>query len=85
MRKWQLQEAKARLSELVQSAMNDEPQQITLRGKPAAMIIGIEEYNQLINPKGMLSFAEFMDRSPLCGSELKFDRDQSLTRESDFE
>jgi prevent-host-death family protein len=40
---WQLQEAKNRLSQLVNQAAHDGPQIITVRGKPAAILLSIEE------------------------------------------
>lgn len=82
MKAWQLQEAKAHLSEMVQEAINHGPQEITLRGKPAAIIISIKEYQKLTKPKP--SFVEFMRSSPLVGVELDLTRDQSLTRDIDL-
>jgi prevent-host-death family protein len=45
--KWQLQEAKNRLSELVRRANRDGAQVITVRGEEVAAIIPIEEYRRL--------------------------------------
>ena len=42
-REWQLQEAKNRLSQVVDSALHDGPQTITLRGKPAAVVVSFDE------------------------------------------
>ena len=39
MSSWQLQEAKARLSELVKSAEHEGPQEITVHGRPAAVVL----------------------------------------------
>ena len=36
---WQLQTAKAQLSELVEAALRGEPQRITRRGKDAVMVL----------------------------------------------
>ena len=41
---WQLQEAKNRLSELVDRALSDGPQTITRHGKPAVVVIDAEQY-----------------------------------------
>jgi prevent-host-death family protein len=38
MKSWQLQQAKARLSELVKSAQHDGPQEITMHGKSVAVV-----------------------------------------------
>jgi prevent-host-death family protein len=80
MREWALQDAKARLSEVVRLAMEHEPQEITLRGEPAVVVISRQDYDRLT--RGRESLVEFMRRSPLYGAdEVEFPRDQSLTRE----
>jgi prevent-host-death family protein len=75
---WQLQEAKARLSEVVKKAATEGPQKITVHGEPAAVLISSEEYQRLKHPKG--SFVQFMRRSPLYGLKLDLRREQTLTR-----
>ena len=39
MRQWQLQEAKARLSELVRRALREGPQEVTLHGEPKVVVV----------------------------------------------
>ncbi len=78
---WQLQEAKARLSEVVKRATKEGPQKITVHGEPAAVLISSEEYERLKHPKD--SFVQFMRRSPLYGLELGLRRDQTLTRDAE--
>jgi antitoxin Phd len=51
MRAWQLQEAKARFSEVVKEASLYGPQVVTLRGKPAVVVISKKEYDSLRKPK----------------------------------
>jgi len=41
---WQLQTAKAQLSELVEAALRGEPQRITRRGKDAVMVVSEQAY-----------------------------------------
>jgi antitoxin Phd len=41
---WQLQTAKAQLSELVEAALRGEPQRITRRGKDAVMVLSERAY-----------------------------------------
>jgi prevent-host-death family protein len=48
---WQLQEAKARLSEIVKLAQDHGPQLITLRGEPAAVLLSAAEYARLTSSK----------------------------------
>ncbi len=52
-RTWQLQDAKNRLSELV-DATRQGPQLITRRGKQAAVVLSIEQYSRLVEKKGRL-------------------------------
>lgn len=82
MKTWQLQEAKARLSEVIKQASTEGPQTITMRGEPTAVVISKDEYERLKRPRG--SFVEFMRRSPLYGVDLDLMREQTLTRESDI-
>ena len=77
---WQLQEAKARLSEVIKKAAKEGPQKITVHGKPTAVVISSEEYERLKRPKE--SFVKFMRRSPLYGMELSLRREQTLTRKA---
>jgi prevent-host-death family protein len=80
MREWALQDAKARLSELVRRAMEHEPQEITLRGEPAVVVLSREDYDNIMQRRE--SLVEFMHRSPLYGADdVEFPRDPSLTRE----
>jgi prevent-host-death family protein len=44
---WQLQDAKARFSELVQKAIEEGPQTVTRHGKEAVVILSAEEYRKL--------------------------------------
>ena len=43
---WQLQDAKARFSELVERALSDGPQHVTRRGVHAVVVISEEEYRK---------------------------------------
>jgi len=81
MRKWQLQEAKARLSEVIRQAADEGPQSITLHGQPAAVVISSEGYRKLKQPEENL--VDFMRRSPLYGVKIDLEREQSLTRKVD--
>ena len=45
---WQLQEAKAHLSEVVDRAANEGPQVITRHGKKEAVVVAFETYSRLV-------------------------------------
>jgi antitoxin Phd len=78
MKNWQLQVAKARLSEVVKSATTEGPQTITVRGRPAAVLLSQKDFERLSRRGG--SFWEFMRKSPWVGVDLRLERDRSLTR-----
>ena len=79
MQTWQMQEAKAQLSELVKRARS-QPQDITLHGKSVAVVVSREAFDRLSRSQG--SLVEFMRHSPLYGAEeLVFEREQSLGRD----
>jgi prevent-host-death family protein len=82
MRTWQLQEVKARLSEVIKQASKEGPQTITMRGEPTAVVISKYEYERLKQPRG--SFVDFMRKSPLYGVKLDLKRDQTLSRKADI-
>jgi len=82
METWQLQDAKARLSELVKRACAEGPQEITLRGEPAAVVLSLKAYEKLKAKKP--SLAAFLQASPLKGVELDLERDTSPTRDIDL-
>ncbi len=44
---WQLQKAKAQLSEVVRRASQEGPQSITVHGRPVAVLISEAEYRSL--------------------------------------
>lgn len=51
MYKWQLHEAKNKLSHLIDVAMQGKPQCITKRGEEAVVVISMEEYKKMTKPK----------------------------------
>lgn len=77
---WQLQEAKARFSELVKSAQRDGPQQITVHGRPAAIVLSCDDYARLVARKP--TFVELIANSPLKGTALTIRRDKSPARDA---
>lgn len=82
MKTWQIQEAKARMSELIKRAQ-ERPQDITSHGKSVAVVISRAAFDRLSQSEG--SLVDFMRRSPLYGTnDVEFERDKSLTREDLF-
>lgn len=75
---WQLQEAKSRLTEIVEEAIKRGPQVITERGVEAVIVLSYAEYQRILANQQPLS--AFFQESPLAGQELDLTRDQSLPR-----
>jgi prevent-host-death family protein len=83
MHSWQMQEAKAHMSELVKRAQSQGPQEITMHGKSVAVVVSREAFDRLSQSGDSLT--AFMQRSPLHDKDdLEFGRDKSLTRETTF-
>jgi len=77
--KWQLQEAKNRLSEVVRRARSEGPQIITLHGADAAVVVSAQDFGKLSRPKGKL--VDFFRKSPLIGIKLDIARSKDTGRE----
>lgn len=78
MKQWQLQEAKARLSELIKSATSLGPQEITVRGKSEVVVLSKSEFERMKEVKPR--FVDFITNSPLKSSGVEIERDHSHTR-----
>lgn len=78
MRRWQLQEAKNKLSEVVEEAIKKGPQLITRRGVATVILISCEEYRRLSVTRKKLS--TFFRESPLAEVSLDLSRDKSNPR-----
>jgi prevent-host-death family protein len=79
---WSVAQAKARLSEVIDRALKEGPQAITRNGRPAVVVISIEEWVRKTGRKDTL--AEFFAASPLRGSDLEIERAQGGAREVDL-
>lgn len=80
--RWQLQEAKNKLSQVVDLAESHGPQVITRHGKDAAVLLSYDAYQKLLRPKD--SLVGFFERSPLFGAALDLERSPDLGREVDL-
>ncbi len=76
---WPMQEAKNRLSHVVEQAVASGPQTITVRGEPKAVVVSTEEYKRLTKPT--ISLMEFFRNSPLYGLDLDFERSADTGRD----
>ena len=62
-----LQDAKNKFSAVVEAALAGQPQEVTRRGKPAVVIIAVEDYQRLIDAAAVNrpSFAEHLLAFPV--------------------
>ena len=65
---WQIQEAKARFSEMVDRALKEGPQTVTRRGKAVVVLVPADEYRRLRT--GGKSFKALLAAAPLEGVEI---------------
>lgn len=82
---WQLQDAKARFSQLMKRVRSDGPQIITYRGTDAAVVMSIEEYLKLNGDT--VSLKERLLSGPLLSDEyvdVITQRSQDLGRDVEF-
>ncbi len=79
-RVWQLQEAKNKLSEVVEQAITHGPQVITKRGVEAVIVLSYAEYRTMLAKQSKLS--TFFRESPLLGADLDLTRERSGLRDA---
>lgn len=77
---WQLQDAKAQFSAVVRQAETRGPQLISVRGKPAVVVLSQADYRRLQSRSKKPSFTQLMQGSPLAGLDLAVDRSPGRTR-----
>ncbi len=82
MASWQVQEAKARLSKVIEEAWDHGPQVITKHGAERAVILSIHDYHALMIDKKP-TFTEFLLSVPKV-DDFEIVRDQDTGREVDL-
>ena len=76
---WKLEDAKARFSEVVRLARSQGPQSVSVRGKPAVVVISVEELERLRPPADRAPLVSFLEGLGLEGLDL--DREPDLGRD----
>lgn len=69
---WSVAQAKARLSEVIDRALEQGPQAITRNGRPAVVVVSSADWARRTRRKGTL--AEFFAASPLPGAAIEIER-----------
>lgn len=83
-RTWQLQEAKNKLSEVVNRAQTEGPQTITVHGKEVVVVVSLADFRKEPASNGEESLLDFFRRSPLWGSGIDIERVDDFGRDIDF-
>jgi antitoxin Phd len=78
---WQIQHAKARLSEVIELARNEGPQTITRHGAERAVVLSIENYRALIAQRP--DFKEYLLGGPKV-DDFSIERDRDTGRVVEF-
>lgn len=79
---WSAAEAKAKSSELIESAQKRGPQTVTKNGRTAVVVVAAEEWERKAKRIGNL--AEFFAASPLRGARLDVGRIKGRLRKVDL-
>ncbi len=82
-RSWKLEDAKARFSEVVRRASAEGPQEVTLRGRRAVVIVDANEWDRLGATPPTSSLVSFLESLHVDGLDLTRERDTG--REVEFE
>jgi prevent-host-death family protein len=70
--RWRLQDAKARLSEVVRQARERGPQRVTVHGRDAVVVVRAEDFDRMRRPVSGRDIVAALAVSPLA--EVDFDR-----------
>ena len=73
---WKLEDAKARFSEVVRRARDEGPQAVTVRGRPAVVILDADEYERLAAPAPEQPFVAFLESLQVDGLDLTRECDE---------
>jgi prevent-host-death family protein len=69
--RWQLQDAKARFSELVRRAKQDGPQHVTVHGREEVVVVGADHFRRLAGVQTGQALVDAMQRSPHRSTSLE--------------
>ena len=81
MSSWQVQQAKSRLSELIENAKTNGPQIITRHGEEQVAVLSIADYRALSTPK--MDLRDYLLSGPKV-DDFEIPRDQDTGREIDL-
>ena len=81
---WKLEDAKARLSELVRKARSEGPQRVTVHGKDAVVVVAADQFDTLQAHAARRNLRDLLANSPLRDLEFGEEAVESPIREIDL-
>lgn len=81
---WALQDAKARISEVVRRALSEGPQFVTVRGRPTLVVMSQAEFASLKKRRRRTPLVELYRHSPIAGEKLDLKRSRETGRKVDL-
>jgi prevent-host-death family protein len=82
--RWQLQEAKARFSELVRRATQEGPQHVTVHGREEVVVVGADDFRRLAGERTGQDLVDAMQASPHRLANLEPRRERLPVRDVDL-
>lgn len=78
---WQLQEAKAKFSELIRRAQNEGPQHVTIHGREGVVVLTAEEFRRLRGGLTGRELIKAIQASPYRSVEIEPERSRMPVRD----
>lgn len=83
-RKWQLQEAKNRFSEVVDLALEEGPQTVTRHGKEVAVVVSKQDFERRRRAGTRGTIVSFLTGLAFKGADLRLERSKDTDRDVGF-
>ncbi|HUE87138.1 MAG TPA: type II toxin-antitoxin system Phd/YefM family antitoxin [Vicinamibacterales bacterium] len=81
---WQLQEAKARFSEVVRRAKQEGPQHVTVHGREEVVVIGADDFRRLAGERSGQALVDAIRMSPHRSTSIEPPRVRMPVRDVDL-
>lgn len=82
--RWQLQDAKARFSEVVRLAKQQGPQHVTVHGREEVVVVGADDFRRLAGERTGQALIDAMQRSPHRSTNIEPPRSRMRVRDVDL-
>lgn len=84
LKRWKLEDAKARFSELVRQARESGPQRVTVRRRDAVVVVAAEEFDRLVARAEQKTLYSLLSESPLRDLDFGEESVKSPVREAEI-